>query len=319
MKYILTILFLAFLIIGCKPQEVLLIKENTPSVLTKSALNVTRYSVTLSAEVTDEGFTATTDRGFVYSDKNSNPSVSDSKASSGYGKGTYSIILDKLPVNTKYYFRAYATNTKGTAYGDAQSFTTLDNTTKIVEVKSRTGRIWMDRNLGASQVATSPNDEKAFGDLYQWGRSEDGHQKRTSTTTKSQSSADFDSNINFILPQSQPLDWRSPQNDKLWQGVNGINNPCPSGYRLPTLEEWGQEIQTWGKGDITGFLSPLKLINAGARDFTQGTVGQLEAGFYWSSNVFGNSARSRVFIRPQNFYEGASVRAAGYSVRCIKD
>ncbi|MDO5968527.1 hypothetical protein Q4Q35_01790, partial [Flavivirga aquimarina] len=48
---------------------------------------------------------------------------------------------------------------------------------------SATGKIWMDRNLGASQVATSSNDADAYGDLYQWGRAADGHESRTSSTT----------------------------------------------------------------------------------------------------------------------------------------
>ena len=30
------------------------------------------------------------------------------------------------------------------------------------------GQVWMDRNLGASRVATSFDDEEAYGDLYQW-------------------------------------------------------------------------------------------------------------------------------------------------------
>ncbi|MFZ1451482.1 MAG: hypothetical protein WAT20_02205, partial [Ferruginibacter sp.] len=46
-----------------------------------------------------------------------------------------------------------------------------------------TGKIWMDRNLGASRVATSSTDDLAYGDLYQWGRLTDGHQNRTSGTT----------------------------------------------------------------------------------------------------------------------------------------
>ncbi len=33
-----------------------------------------------------------------------------------------------------------------------------------------TGKIWMDRNLGASRVAQSSIDEEAYGYLYQWGR-----------------------------------------------------------------------------------------------------------------------------------------------------
>ncbi|MCX8486231.1 MAG: hypothetical protein ORN53_03470, partial [Crocinitomicaceae bacterium] len=37
-----------------------------------------------------------------------------------------------------------------------------------------TAKVWMDRNLGASQVATSSNDAASYGDLYQWGRATDG-------------------------------------------------------------------------------------------------------------------------------------------------
>lgn len=56
--------------------------------------------------------------------------------------------------------------------------------TEIVEVLNLiTGRVWMDRNLGASRVATSSTDEAAYGDLYQWGRFGDGHQCRKSDTT----------------------------------------------------------------------------------------------------------------------------------------
>lgn len=40
----------------------------------------------------------------------------------------------------------------------------------VPTVTTATGRVWMDRNLGASSVATSSNDAEAYGDLYQWGR-----------------------------------------------------------------------------------------------------------------------------------------------------
>ena len=62
-----------------------------------------------------------------------------------------------------------------------------------------TGKIWMDRNLGAIQVATSSTDENSYGDLYQWGRGADGHQLRTSTTTSILSSTDQPPNNNYIL------------------------------------------------------------------------------------------------------------------------
>ncbi len=46
-----------------------------------------------------------------------------------------------------------------------------------------TGEIWMDRNLGASHLASSSTDADAYGNLYQWGRLSDWHESRFSITT----------------------------------------------------------------------------------------------------------------------------------------
>jgi len=56
-------------------------------------------------------------------------------------------------------------------------------------VTTRTGRIWLDRNLGASRVALSPTDTQAYGDYFEWGRPADGHEKQI----VSGSSSDFTS------------------------------------------------------------------------------------------------------------------------------
>jgi hypothetical protein len=114
-------LIIAFLI-GCKTEE----PQNPPTVITKVASDVTIKNVTLNGEVIDEGFSSTSERGFIISDKNSTPTVNDTKVLSGSGKGVFSIVLDKLSVNTTYYFKAYATNTKGSSYGEVQSFTSAD-------------------------------------------------------------------------------------------------------------------------------------------------------------------------------------------------
>ncbi len=180
-------------------------------------------------------------------------------------------------------------------------------------------RCWLDRNLGASRVATSSTDSEAYGDLFQWGRSVDGHQIRTSGTTTSLSSSDQPTHGNFILAPQSPNDWRSPQNDNLWQGVDGINNPCPSGYRLPTEAEWNAERQSWGSTNAAGaFASPLKLPVAGSRVYSSGQLSVNTIGIYWSSSTNGPFAVWFSFdssdSRMGNFY-----RASGYTVRCIKD
>ena len=176
----------------------------------------------------------------------------------------------------------------------------------------------MDRNLGATQVATSSTDAAAYGDLYQWGRGADGHQIRTSATTSTRSSTDVPGNANFILAGS-PYDWRSTANNNLWQGVNGTNNPCPSGYRLPTETEWVAERLSWSSQNAAGaFASPLKLPVAGIRRFNDGGFDLVNTGGrYWSSTV--SSPYSRYFYFDSNADMFTDARAYGASVRCIKD
>jgi hypothetical protein len=187
-------------------------------------------------------------------------------------------------------------------------------------VTSSTGKIWMDRNLGATQVATGSADAASYGDLYQWGRLADGHQIRTSGTTATLSSTDVPGNGNFITVNSGNYDWRSPQNNNLWQGVNGTNNPCPTGYRLPTETELNAERLIWSSDNAAGaFASVLKLPVAGGRRSSDGLLYSADSlGRYWFSTVSGAYA-SYLFFSSGNAYLNSSSRANGFSVRCLKD
>jgi hypothetical protein len=193
--------------------------------------------------------------------------------------------------------------------------------TAIVDVTNpTTGEIWMDRNLGATQAATSSTDVDAYGDLYQWGRFSDGHQCRTSNTTVTLSSVDQPAHGDFITLNSGNFDWRSPQNDNLWHGVNGTNNPCPSGYRIPTYAELEAERLSWSSNGSAGAISsPLKLPMAGFRSFSNGSLGGVgTGGSYWSSTVSGANSRSLDFFSSSADMFGYG-RADGGSVRCLKD
>jgi len=185
----------------------------------------------------------------------------------------------------------------------------------------KTGKTWMNKNLGATHVATSSTDSLAYGDLYQWGRLTDGHEKRTSSTTTTLSSTDIPGHNNFIINNTSYSDWRTPKNNNLWQGVNGVNNPCPSGYRLPTAAEMEAERLSWTSNDAAGaFASPLKWTVGGARN----NLGQLNSvnqmGYYWSSSVV-NSSYSYRFLIFDSVNTGIfqNYRIAGFCVRCIKN
>lgn len=196
--------------------------------------------------------------------------------------------------------------------------------TAVVDVLNPiTGKIWMDRNLGASRAATSATDTEAYGDLYQWGRRADGHQCRNSGSTSTLSGSNQPNHGDFIVASNVPFDWRNPQQNFLWQGVNGVNNPCPEGYRIPTLNEMQAERASWDSFDNSGaFESPLKLTSAGIRDRISGTVTDVGSrGNYWTSGVDSGTANTsrRLRLENSNAFLSSSSRAYGASVRCIKN
>jgi uncharacterized protein (TIGR02145 family) len=198
--------------------------------------------------------------------------------------------------------------------------------TEIIVVTSTTGRDWMDRNLGASQAATAINDPDAFGSLYQWGRAADGHQCRTSptSTTAATTTAPMQGNVwdgAFIRSGNTWLD-SSINSTTLWQGVDGINNPCPSGFRLPTIAEWNTEIDEWATGTANtndAYNSNLAITEAGFRLTSSGNV---DSGLgYWSQDDDGNGRAKymRATVGGTIDTSDTDPIGPGLSVRCIKD
>jgi uncharacterized protein (TIGR02145 family) len=301
-----------------------------PSVSTSSVTNITSVSAIAGGMVTAAGGGTVLARGVAYA-TSINPTLLGSFTYNGQGTGSYSSTLSGLSASTTYYVRAYASNSVGTAYGAEVSFTTeapsyvagsvhcSGSGATVVEVTNpTTGRTWMDRNLGASRVATSMTDTGAYGDLYQWGRRTDAHQCRNSSTTSTVSSVDQPAHGNFITTSS--TDWRSPLNDLLWQGVGGTNNPCPTGFRLPTAAEFQDEINSWSTPDAQGgFAAPLKWTLGGHRNHSNAQLVDVGSiGFYWSSSIGGSNAQN-LYIDNGTAVLSANFRATALSVRCIKN
>jgi hypothetical protein len=191
--------------------------------------------------------------------------------------------------------------------------------TTIVDVQA--GLVFMDRNLGATRYATSHTDVDAYGDLYQWGRRSDGHQCRNSLTTSTLSSSNQPAHGDFIVGAA---DWRSQSNSNLWQSVNGVNNPCPSGYHVPTRSEWDATFNFTN----TSPYSRLGATLAGKRLSTDGSIDQVgQYAGYWTSSISGNQSYIVYFTSSTVNSTGVITtapsqlvnRAEGYSVRCWKN
>jgi uncharacterized protein (TIGR02145 family) len=110
--------YLTFSMNSCK-------KDPSLPVLTTSNIEeISQVSATSGGNVTGDGDAEVTAKGVCWN-TSGNPAIADNKTSDGTGKGSYTSNLVDLNRNTKYYVRAYATNSVGTKYGDELSFTTL--------------------------------------------------------------------------------------------------------------------------------------------------------------------------------------------------
>ena len=96
-----------------------------PTVITVEISDVTAVSAQCVCNVSANGGAEITDRGVCWG-VGPTPTLSDSHVSCGTGTGIYTAELGGLSSNTMYYARAYATNSQGTAYGEAVAFTTVE-------------------------------------------------------------------------------------------------------------------------------------------------------------------------------------------------
>jgi uncharacterized protein (TIGR02145 family) len=204
------------------------------------------------------------------------------------------------------------------------------------EVRTGSGGVlkFMTYNLGASpnmtiaqQIAYTPSsdaDATVYGDLYQWGRNTDGHEKRTSETTARLSYADIPGHGNFIM--SDDYYWRSPWNNSLWGAIKTPNDPCPAGYRIPTKAEW-MNIYDTSSGNIwewtgNGYrVSPdggatwTLFLPAAGKSIAGGNV------CYWSVSVGINSYNPDFpwVFPPSGGHNSYSAPAIGMSCRCVQE
>jgi uncharacterized protein (TIGR02145 family) len=98
-------------------------RPSLPELITTAATAITTNSATMGGNVTSDGGAAVTARGVCWNTA-AGTTTANSKTTDGTGKGSFVSNLTGLTANTKYYVRAYATNSAGTAYGDELSFTT---------------------------------------------------------------------------------------------------------------------------------------------------------------------------------------------------
>lgn len=114
---------------GYGPQVTFTSAVALPVVSTTAVSDITKTTAKSGGNVTYNGGAEVTARGLVWA-TSENPTISNNVLSGGSGNGEFALDLTGLTKFTKYYVRAFATNSAGTAYGNSISFTTMgDNLT----------------------------------------------------------------------------------------------------------------------------------------------------------------------------------------------
>ena len=129
-----------------------------------------KFTLKLSGDVTAAGNAPVIARGFMYGTSADNFSNS---VECGTGTGSFTKATTELDFlgDVTFYYKAYATNSIGTAYGEIKSFTISISITTgtgslsghdYVDLGLPSGTKWATCNIGA----TSP---EAYGNYYAWG------------------------------------------------------------------------------------------------------------------------------------------------------
>ena len=292
----------------------------------------------LTGYVIDNGQRTATETGLLWGSSAPTLTDYDGGVVSKSGAGTVSTTLTGLVIEQIVYLRAYAKMGEDIVYGNVEIY-------EHGTVTTETGRKWMSFNLGSSP-ANSSNDVNAYNTLYQWGRTTDGHQIKTSTVNKITVLSSLPNEYNagsvgtsFIQPYGSNVtlyfnatfdnynsiyaDWLKSGNSRLWQGVNGVNNPCPSGYRIPTASEFTAEVNYWATKNQTGaFNSKLKLSTGGSRSYVNpANISNSTIGYYWTSTTGTNvhEVQKAYVLNTSNGTLSLDFKSMAYAVRCIKE
>lgn len=201
---------------------------------------------------------------------------------------------------------------------------------ELPPIQTAGGRfIFLDRNLGA--LSSDINSSDSWGDLYQWGRSTDGHEKRSSDTTNTIAKSYLTQSNAFIVDSAMANDWIEEREDDLWKDSTKTPNPCPCGYHIPTEKQWrellalGYEIKQTQDGMyyISIANDALKLPCAGLRSaFTGNFQYQGVRGYYWALDVQIQGLSGCIDFNKDDITTNVTItgfRAFGRSVRCMRE
>jgi uncharacterized protein (TIGR02145 family) len=222
---------------------------NFASITTVSTSNLTTNSATSGGNITSDGGSPITQRGICWA-TTQNPTTANNTALAGNGIGNFSVNLAGLTANTTYYVRAYAINTAGTAYGNQVSFTT----------SSGSGTTSSQFNPNLTYGTMNDIDGNIYKTITIGTQTWMAENLRTTRYRNGVLVNNITDNIKWLIDTTGA--WCYYNNDpsknipygKLynWYAVYNANQLCPTGWHIPSYEEWEILTNYLGGNSIAG-------------------------------------------------------------------
>jgi uncharacterized protein (TIGR02145 family) len=289
-----------------------------PTVFMNGLSEIFPNSIRFSAQVLSDGGGQITSKGIVYGTQML-PTLLDQSIINGTETGVFEGTITELLPNTRYYFRAFATNEQGTRYSNQL----LENTTSLVtdvdgniyqSVKIGT-QIWLKKNLMVTKYQNrDPINEVVLDGLWQ----------------------------NLLIGGWSNIDNTSDNNEtygKLynWFAVSDERKLCPQGWKIPSDDDWTVLTSYLGGLDVAGGklkstgitfwqipnawannLSYFTGLPSGYRDELGVFFGVGYYGLWWSSTSNGMEAWSRYIYNEFNYASKETFsKNRGLSIRCL--
>lgn len=200
---------------------------------TTQAKDITDISAVIGGKIITNADTAITACGVCWS-TSKNPTLADSSKSCSVDSIEFESTIIGLHLGTTYYARAYATNHLGTAYGNQITFKTLLGVTdidgNIYHSVSIGTQIWMVENLKTTKYRDGTSIPNVTSDL-QWSGCTTG------------AYCNYNNNVNNVKVYGRLYNWYA---------VNNSKNLAPTGWHVPTYEDWNIMIKFLGDYEIAG-------------------------------------------------------------------
>lgn len=255
-----------------------------------------------------------------------NPTIADDRTLDGSGDASYISNIQGLLSSTTYYLRAYATNEKGTAYGEIRQFTTAQTLT-LTDVDGNmyktvviNGKTWMAENLKVTHYrnGSSINYVNASSGSF-WN------------TTATGAYCKYEDDLNNGIVYGNLYNWYA---------ASDIRNIAPAGWHIPSEQEWDDMIRSLGGYGLASTGKKLRetgvehwyyssstatnessfsALGSGFRNETE-YIGQMEYTGFWTTAAYTSSTAACVTLDYDDYLDKLTVsKNIGFPLRCVKD